>query len=97
MVELAALLEETAQDTYLANLTLFSDPDLRTLMGSVLGVETQHLATLNAVRALLAADVPELIAIPTDVAALPSAAGSVGFPLSFIDKSAASPPEEGAL
>jgi hypothetical protein len=97
VVELAALLEETAQDTYLANLTLFSDPDLRTLMGSVLGVETQHLATLNAVRALLAADVPELIAIPTDVAALPSAAGSVGFPLSFIDKSAASPPEEGAL
>ncbi len=97
VVDLAALLEETAQDTYLANMTLFSDPDLRTVMASVLGVETQHLATLNAVAALLAADLPNLIAIPTDVAALPAAAGSAGFPLAFIDTSEASPPEEGAL
>lgn len=97
VVALAAALEETAQDTYLANLALFEDVELRTLMGSVLGVETQHLAILNAVAALLEGGAPELIAIPTDVAALPPAAGSVGFPLAFIDTSLASPPEEGAV
>ncbi len=97
VVALAAALEETAQDTYLANLALFEDVELRTLMGSVLGVETQHLAVLTAVAALLEGGAPELIAIPTDVAALPDAAGSVGFPLAFIDTSLASPPEEGAV
>lgn len=97
VVALAATLEEVAQDTYLANLALFTDPELRTLMGSVLGVETQHLAVLRAVGALLEGGAPELITIPTDVAALPAAAGSVGFPEAMIDPDLASPPEEGAV
>ncbi len=97
VVKLAATLEEVAADTYLANLSLLTDPNFRTLMASVMGVETQHLATLRAVGALLEGGVPELIAIPTDLAALPAAAGSVAFPEPFEKPNLASPPEEGAV
>jgi rubrerythrin len=96
VVELAATLEEVATDTYLANLALLSDGELRRLMGSVMGVESQHLATLRAVGALLAAD-PALIALPPDLPALPAAAGSVAFPDPFEGPDMASPPEEGAV
>jgi hypothetical protein len=37
VVQLAATLEEVATDTYLANLTLLSDGNMRTLMASVMG------------------------------------------------------------
>ncbi|MEJ7801406.1 MAG: ferritin-like domain-containing protein, partial [Ilumatobacter sp.] len=97
VVELASTLEEVAMDTYLANLTLLSESNMRLLMASVMGVETQHLATLRAVGALLDGGVPELIAIPTDVAALPAAAGSASFPEPFEEPNLASPPEEGAV
>lgn len=97
VVELAATLEEVAQDTYLANLTRLPPGEERKLMASIMAVETQHLATLRAVGALLAGGAPQLIAIPTDVAALPAAAGSVAFPEPFEEPNLASPPEEGAL
>lgn len=97
VVTLAATLEEVATDTYLANLTLLSDGNMRTLMASVMGVESQHLAVLRAVGALLEGGAPELIAIPTDVAALPAAAGSIAFPAAFEEPNLASPPEEGAV
>ncbi len=97
VVELAATLEEVAQDTYLANLSLLPMGEQRQLMASVMAVETQHLAVLRAVGALLAGEAPELIAIPTDLAALPAAAGSVAFPEPFEEPNLASPPEEGAL
>lgn len=97
VVDLAATLEEVAQDTYLANLTLLQDTDAKMLMGSVMAVETQHLAILRAVKALLEGGAPQLIAIPTDVAALPAAAGSVSFPAAFEEPQLASPPEEGAV
>ncbi|HXH56021.1 ferritin-like domain-containing protein [Iamia sp.] len=97
VVELAATLEEVAGDTYLANLSLLSDGEMRLLMGSVMGVECQHLATLRAVGALLEGGAEELIAIPTDPAALPAAAGSVAFPSAFESPDMASPPEEGAV
>ena len=97
VAKLAATLEEVAGDTYLANLPLLSNGNLRTLMGSVLGVETQHLATLRAVIALIEGGAPQLVAIPTDIAALPAAAGNVSFPAPFEEPQLASPPEEGAL
>jgi hypothetical protein len=96
VVKLAATLEEVATDTYLADLNMFTDTKSRMLMASVMGVECQHLATLRAVGALLGA-APELIAIPTDVAKLPKAAGSVAFPAAFEEPNLASPPEEGAV
>jgi hypothetical protein len=97
VVELASTLEEVAQDTYLANLSLLPLGETRQLMASVIAVETQHLATLRAVGALLAAKAPNLIAIPVDAAALPAAAGSVAFPKAFEEPNLASPPEEGAV
>ena len=97
VVALASTLEEVAQDTYIANLSLLPADETRQLMASVLAVETQHLATLRAVGALLEGGAAELIAIPTDLAALPAAAGSVAFPEPFEEAQLASPPEEGAL
>ncbi len=80
VVVLAAALEKVATDTYLMDLQLFEDKTAMALMGSVMGVEAQHLAVLRAVQALLEAELPDLIAIPTDLAALPAAAGSASFP-----------------
>ncbi len=97
VVMLAATLETVARDTYLADLALFTDAESRFLMATVMGVETQHLATLRAVEALLKGGAPQLIAIPTDVAKLPAAAGSVGFPDAIPKATKASPPEEGAV
>ena len=97
VVKLAATLEEVATDTYLADLSLFTDEQSKKIMASVMGVESQHLATLRAVDALLGAGKAELIAIPTKVAELPAAAGSVGFPEALQEPDKASPPEEGAV
>ena len=97
VVEFASVLEEVATSTYVANMSLLTDKETQSIMGSVMGVEAQHLATLRAVGALLQADRPELVAIPTDVAALPEEVGSVAFPAPFQSVESASPPEEGAV
>ncbi|MFN2568651.1 MAG: ferritin-like domain-containing protein [Candidatus Dormibacteria bacterium] len=99
VVKLAATLEQVATETYLADLSMFKDSPSRKIMASVMGVESQHLATLRAVGALLAAGASgaALIAIPTNVAKLPAAAGSVAFPEPFEGITMASPPTEGAV
>lgn len=97
VVTLAATLEEVATETYLADLTLLDENRAKTIFASIMGVECQHLATLRAVGALLAGNDPSLIAIPTNVAGLPAAAGSVAFPEPLQGKDNASPPEEGAV
>jgi Ferritin-like domain len=85
VVNLASSLEKVATDTYLVNLTMFEDIKSKEIMGSVMGVEAQHLATLRAVGALLAGGAAELIKIPigADLGKLPAAAGSVAFPNAF--------------
>jgi hypothetical protein len=97
VVMLAATLETVATETYLSDLNQFSDAKSKAVMASVMGVESQHLATLRAVGALLAGGAPELIAIPVDASKLPAAAGSVAFPEPFEPITMASPPEEGAI
>lgn len=99
VVDLAATLETVATQTYVANTAMMEDLDSKALMASVMGVEAQHLATLRAVAALLAAGEAgaALIAIPTDITMLPAAAGSVAFPKPFEGTEMASPPEEGAV
>jgi hypothetical protein len=98
VVKLAATLEMVATDTYLNDLAAFSDTQSRAIMGSVMGVEAQHLATLRAVQALLEGGAPELIAIPTDLAKLPAAAGSVAFPNAFeTPTDLVATPESGAV
>ena len=94
---LAASLEQVATETYLSDLAQLSDTKTKEIMASVMGVECQHLAVLRAVDALLAGGAEKLIAIPTDVNALPAAAGSVAFPDAFQGVTMASPPQEGAV
>jgi len=99
VVKLAATLERVATDTYLADLALFNDKRSKEIMGSVMGVESQHFATLRAVQALIEGNAPELIAIPTDLPKLPAAAGSVAFPEAFEKTGPAgiAEPESGAI
>lgn len=97
VVDLATALETVATETYLKNLSLLGDTQTKTIFATVMGVETQHLATLRAVGALLAANMPNLIKVPTDLAKLPAAAGSVAFPQPFEPTTMASPPAEGAV
>ena len=80
VVALALSLEQAASSTYAKNCQLMSDLPSRTVMSSILGIDCQHLAVLLAVQALLKGGAPQLIAIPTNAAALPAAAGSVGTP-----------------
>ena len=97
VVALAATLEEAATDTYIYNLAVLRDPTMRTLMARVMGVESQHLAVLQTFGALIAAGVPELVAIPTDVSALPMAIGSAAFSHALEITNFASFPAEGAV
>ncbi|MGA4543458.1 ferritin-like domain-containing protein [Uniformispora flossi] len=97
VVKLAITLEDVAAQTYTKNVSQVSDPALRQLFGSVAPVEAQHKAVLLAVQALLAADLAAQIKLPPDAAALPAAAGSVGFPDAFYPTKDASPITEGAV
>lgn len=99
VVTLAMTLEQAASSTYSKNCQLMTDVPSRSVMASILGIDCQHLAVLLAVNALLAGNAPQLIAIPTNDAALPAAAGKVGFPDTFFsnDPKFARPPQEGAV
>ncbi len=97
VVALALELEQGAAETYVADTAALSDATARKLTASVMGVEAQHASILLAVQALLAANSPQLIALPPDAARLPAAAGSVGFPNAFFPTDMARPAAEGAL
>lgn len=99
VVKLAETLETAATQTYLQNTSLLEDTKTRSLMASVMGVETQHAAILRAVKALLEGGAPELIKIPigADVAKLPAAAGSIAFPQAFEPVTTIAEPETGAV
>ena len=97
VVNFAADLEYVAAQTYAAETSAVSDKTLRSVFSSITGVETQHRTILLAVAALLEADLADQIMIPPDATKLPAAAGSVGFPESFLSTDQARPSEEGAL
>ncbi|MFI5754768.1 ferritin-like domain-containing protein [Streptomyces sp. NPDC051569] len=97
VVTLAISLEDVAAQTYTKNVGQVSNAQLRKLFASVAPVEAQHRATLLAVQSLLASGNENLVAIPTDVAKLPAAVGSVGFPNAFYPTKNASPISEGAV
>jgi hypothetical protein len=98
VVALALELEQGAAETYVADVATLGDANAKKLTASVMGVEAQHVSVLLAVQALLAAGAPQLITLsPTDVASLPAAAGSVGFPQAFFPTDMARPATEGAL
>lgn len=97
VVELAITLEMGAQETYVSFVGALSDLNARKVTASIMGVEAQHVAILNAVKALVGAGHPELIALPPNAAALPAAAGSIGFPDTFSKTVQARPAAEGAV
>jgi rubrerythrin len=97
VVALAATLEDVATSTYVKDIQTVSDPQVRLLFGTIAGVESQHLATLLAVQALLKGGLAAEIKLPPNAAKLPAAAGSVGFPEGDKKTDQASPPEEGAV
>ena len=98
VVKLAAILEQVATETYLANCPMFTDLKA--------GHSPERLWASNASTsprcersALLDGGAPELIEIPSgaDVAILPAAEGSIAFPDAFEGVTMASPPAEGAV
>jgi hypothetical protein len=97
VVDLALELEDGAAATYVANVSALNNKNARSVTASIMGVEAQHSAVLRAVKALLAANAPNLIALPPNAAALPAAAGSVGFPAAFFPTTGARPAKEGAV
>jgi hypothetical protein len=97
VVDLALELEDGAAATYVADVGAFKDKNARSVTASIMGVEAQHSAILRAVKALLAANAANLIALPPDASALPGAAGSVGFPDGFFPTTNARPAKEGAV
>jgi len=96
VVDLALELEDGAAATYVANVGALSNKGARSVTASIMGVEAQHAAILRAVQALIAGGAASLIALPPDAAALPAAAGSVGFPDAFFPTTDARPAKEGA-
>ena len=97
VVALAIRLENGAAQTYVKNVGQLGDKDARNVTASIMGVEAQHVSILLAVQALLEGGAPQLIALPPDLAALPAAAGSVGFPDAFYLTTDARPKSEGAV
>jgi hypothetical protein len=97
VVDLAIELENGAAETYVKDVEQLSSKDARSVTASIMGVEAQHVAILNAVKALVAGGAAALIALPPDASKLPAAAGSVGFPDSFYKTDAARPAKEGAV
>jgi hypothetical protein len=98
VVSLALELENIAAETYVNDVPNLKSKSNKALMASIMGIEAQHASVLLAVQALLAAGVPQLITLsPTNVAALPAAAGSVGFPNAFYPTSSAAPANQGAV
>lgn len=97
VVALALELEQGAAETYVADCSALSNANAIKTTASIMGVEAQHAAVLLAVQALIKGGAPQLIALPPNVAALPAAAGSVGFPDAFYPTNQARPATEGAL
>jgi rubrerythrin len=98
VVALALELEQGAAETYVADVAALSDANARKVTASIMGVEAQHASVLLAVQALLNANAAQLITLaPGNVANLPAAAGSIGFPQAFFPTDMARPAAEGAL
>lgn len=98
VVALALELEEGAAETYVADVAALTDANAKKVTASIMGVEAQHAAVLLAVQALLKANAPQLITLAAgNVANLPAAAGSVGFPDAFYPTDQARPATEGAV
>ena len=98
VVGLALTLEDAAAQTYVKFGGAVGDANALKPFATIAPVEAQHAAVLRAVKALLDAGAPQLIALPPDLTALPAAAGDIAFKqASFYPTSGARPANEGAV
>jgi hypothetical protein len=98
VVKLAKTLEMVAAQTYVNDCAVLQSQAARKVTASIMGVEAQHVAVLDAVAALLEAGAPQLISLAAGTAAaLPPVAGKVGIPYTFYPTTLASPAAEGAV
>ena len=99
VIGLAQTLEDAAAQTYVQFGSLATAPEVLAPFAVIAPVEAQHSAVLLAVKALLDGGAPlaSITLPPADLAALPAAAGSVGFPKSFYSTEGARPMDEGAV
>jgi rubrerythrin len=97
VVSLAITLEDAAAQTYVKFGAAVDDTQAQKTFATVAPVEAQHVAVLLAVKALLDAGAPQLIALPPDLTKLPGPAGSVGFPKNFYPVTGAIAADAGAV
>lgn len=97
VVQLAEQIETIATHTFLDAIAQLDDTVSRQLMATIMGVESQHAGILRVLATLLAGESPELIAIPVNPAALPSAVGSVATPDAVEPTAGAVKPDSGAV
>lgn len=98
VVALALELENVAAETYVNDMSKLKNANAKTVTASIMGMEAQHAAVLLAVQALLQGGAPQLVSLsPSNVASLPAAAGSVGFPNAFYPVNGAAPKGQGAV
>lgn len=97
VLALAIILEDAAAQSYISYATNASDANAIKTWGSIAPVEAQHVAVLTAVKALVDGGAPQLITLPPNLAALPMAAGSIGFPHSFYPITNARPSTEATV
>ncbi|MGH9282460.1 MAG: ferritin-like domain-containing protein [Acidimicrobiales bacterium] len=99
MVTLAETLETVVTQTYLQNASQLDHAGARRLAASVMGVESQHAATLRTMKVLLEAGLPDLLKIPldADLARVPAQAGGTAFPEPFEPVTNVAEPASGAV
>ena len=97
LVELAITLEMGAAETYVAFVTTLTDKNARNTTASIMGVEAQHVAVLNAVKALVGAGHPEYITLPPAARQVAGRRGQRRLPRRLLPVRQARPADEGAV
>ena len=98
ILDLTHELETVAIHTYQNNVGLLEDLDARKLTASILSVEAQHAAAFLVVRALVTANMPDLINLEAGtLPRFPADAGQTGTPEPFTGVDQARPAAEGAV
>ena len=98
IVDLALQVEVVAAQTYQNDVSLFADVNARRLAAMIMSVESQHVGTLQLVKALLGARALDLVVLDNQTAnRLPAEAVLAGFPDVFSKTDQARPPAEGAV
>jgi hypothetical protein len=96
VVGLALTLEDVLAQTLVADAAGLSTPALRATALRLGSAAAARKANLLVVNSLLSSGRSDLVVAPPDLAALPPAVGTVGFPDTRFPTAKASPPEEGS-